>query len=341
MISNELKTLNCVLCGACVTIQTAWRAYLSRKLFKKYKTYCSYFKDYDMENFSSSDEEESQKYSTESKTEASTNKELFLDGLVSDYLRTNFRCDVLIIVEDKHYFCHSYVLYCNSEKFKKLIETSYSLKRNRSKHFSFRYKLFVSTKCWEVLNFYMYGHEISVEDDIFDELVLLANELRIDDLVFELKNISIIKESQADLSDCQSGKVVMYQSFNRNNNNNNNTCSSSELESICMAQKSLTSLNVLNVSKSEELTEPFLIVSSYFQFFNSVVDLFANQKLDKQRAFGYLSNNEYIDYSQMSSEQLKTCIYLLKTKMKLKNSKLIVRIIDIYLSKRSLTQIVR
>jgi hypothetical protein len=334
--SNELKTLSCILCGACVTIQTAWRAYASRKRFRKFKTFCSYFKDYDIEDFDSSDDDEEEEISSTTQANILTSEQLYLNTFVLNCLKNEFQCDVLILVQDKYYFCHSFVLWCNSRHFKEIFEASwYSRERTYHKEtVRFRFKLFVSAKCWQVLNMYMYGYDISIDEDIFDELVVLANELKIDDLVAELESVSQ-KESQISLSQVQSSELVLHKSVNTNNNNNNDSESS-----VSLSGKSSLDVDT-HTLKSEELKQPFLLVSNYFQFFNSVVDLFEQNKLDEEKAFGYLSNSEYIDYSQMSSMQLTECLYVLKMKMRLSNSDLIVKIINIYINKRSLTQIAR
>jgi hypothetical protein len=77
-------------------------------------------------------------------------------------------------------------------------------------------------------------------------------------------------------------------------------------------------------------SELFLKEDSY-DVFKQVIGLYFAKKISSQKVLDYLTSFQ-IDYASMNEKQLRKCIYLLKTLMKLKNSRLILNLIDIYLN---------
>jgi hypothetical protein len=330
---------SCSLCGACVTIQTAWRAYSSRQRFRLFKTYCSFFKDYTAETSDDDDDDDNNVCDNNSDLQEDTprpclsTQQSYLNTALLNLLQNNFRCDVDILVQGQAYPCHSYVLWCNSECFKEILEDKYASiltspeNNNITDPFQLKYELLASAKCWETLRSYMYGYSVTLDDDIVDELVYLANELRVEDLVFELEHTLILKESCLSLNE-KSESVESEQVVHVSCESESETGSTS-----------MTIMSATETSSNVESPPPFQLVTNYFNFFKCVIDLFTQRKLDKTKALGYLSDPACVDYTQMSSDQLQTCLLLLKTKMKLKDSDLITRIVGIYWNKRSLTQL--
>ena len=83
--------------------------------------------------------------------------------------------------------------------------------------------------------------------------------------------------------------------------------------------------NAINKSNADEL----------FDLFSSM----EQQKLNLEETQLYLSS-KFINYEKMNEIEIKKCIYLLKTRLKLQNKSLLTDLINIFLRKKN-TDLIR
>ncbi|CAF0806879.1 unnamed protein product [Brachionus calyciflorus] len=299
-----------VLDGAALTIQSAWRKYkfrqaLSLKINIKRLRHSLEHETYESEpSFVSSSISPSE---TESQT--------FLKNFSIYCLKSNFLCDVSIYVNNKIYLCHSVVLWCNSRYFKSLLE-KYENRCEIEDVRNFKFQVLCSNDCWEIVQNYMYGFDVTIKKGLLDELIYVTKQLKIDSLLDELTELLNRTES----------RECVFENLNKNQN-----CNSSSNASIPVT------LSTFSISDNQEILtmnskQPFQLISSYYKFFKCVVNFYRQKRLSLSKTLYYLSTN-YIDYTKMSESQLNKCLLMLKTHLKLCNSDLIVQIIDIYLNK--------
>lgn len=327
---EDLNNLKFILCGAAITIQSAWRGFRCRQNYNISKCLIQMKNsiqeqseetmslEYKLRDFMNDFQEIESECATKIQRAWRSYKsrkekglmapnfgsEIYLDNFSKYCFTNNFLCDVIIYVQNKIYYCHSVVLWCTSRYFKKLLERYDINERLWDK--KLKYQLLISTQCWEIIQSYIYGYDVVIDKDLLDELVHVANELKIEDLKRELR------------------KLPIDSNLNTNQNCNNNSTSSFSIDS-----KSSSSSLIYLASQ-----HPFQLISNYYKFFKCVINFYVEKKLSYAKTFIYLSTN-YIDYSKMNEAQLRKCIYLLKTKLKLSNSSLILKIIDIYLHNKS------
>ena len=229
----------------------------------------------------------------------------FYNYLTTKCIKNNFVYDVEIHLDNTTFNCHSLVLWHNSYYFQNLLE--------KSDKFSeiYQFKLKMPNDVWEVIQNFIYGYDISIPNRLIGKLNKACQELKIDSLLIQLNEMEV-------------------ENFTSNlNRNQNNNCDSNPSLSMAL------SLNSINDQIScLELNKPFQLISDNYKFFKCIINLYRRNKFTHSETLDYLSTN-YIDYSQMNDEQLNKCILMLKTYLKLRNSDLILKIIEIYLNKKN------
>ncbi len=288
----DFNNLHFVLCGAAITIQTYWRKYRLRKLLD-----CSF-------------------KLTKTSSLISTNviaEKLFinpqpsvenLDAMTKRYFNTNFQCDVEILVEKCEIFlCHSMVLWYNIGFFKERFPAA------RANETAIKYKFelpkAITKKCWKIIQDYIYGYDIKIDDALlFNQLAKACVKLDIPNLACKLKEHEL-------KSKCMNS--------NENTNNNNNNSFDDDYEGD-------------EETENESCHHPPLqLISNYYKFFKCVLSSYLKQKISLQQTYAYLSS-KFINYENMNDQELRKCIYLLKTKLKRHNSSsLIFDLIKIFL----------
>lgn len=249
---NNINHLNQILCGAAITIQSAWRAYKTKNQFS------------------------------------------FQNKLSIEYLNNQFQADVILFANDKVYYCHSFVLWHSSiyfrqmlENFEKNISKSGSIAYNRACQngkFKYKFELLFSSQYWELIHKFIYGYRIEFNIDLFSELLTISTKLKIYNLVNELN------------------KEFNYFILN----------------------------NKTEFSIDDYFKQPLEMFSTYFKFFKNVLLLFGKNKLSLKQTHDYLSSN-YINYSQMTRNELVKCIELIRlaNENKMFNSKLFKDLIQV------------
>ena len=140
--------IDCVLVGAAITIQTAWRKYV--------KT------------------------------------------LAASCVRNNAPdADVILFVQNQIFYCHSILLCSHSQVFKNLINNyktlEHDLDKNGADHcgkacggFRYKFELFIHPALWEIIQNYLYGHQVKLEPNVSKELLNIAEKFQINELVDQL-----------------------------------------------------------------------------------------------------------------------------------------------------------
>jgi hypothetical protein len=235
-------------------------------------------------------------------------------GLLCNHCLSNaFRCDVTIFVNRKVYFCHSLVLWSQSRYFKAILE-----KHRNHNLASYKFELLISNQSWEIVQKYIYGYDITIPRALLNELIYVSKEFKIENLKNEL--IKLKEETGSD-------------EFVFDNLNTNQNCNSNSSSSISVNFPSMSTVNqheALCLSSKQ----PFEVISNNYKFFKCVVNFYRHKKLDYEDTLFYLST-KHIDYSQMDEAQLKKCILMLKTYLNLRNSDLILHIVNVYLNKKN------
>lgn len=228
----------------------------------------------------------------------------FQSYLITKCINNNFIYDVKILINNVIFHCHSLVLWHSSLYFRNLL-----IKSDKNL-VTYQFQVNVSTDAWEIIQKFIYGYEIWIPDNLMDELERASKELKIDSLLNEL-NEQAVKNFTG--------------SLNKNHNNN-----SSSNPSLSLA----LSLNSIDDQASNfELYKPFQLISNNYKFFKCIINLYRHNKFTYSQTLHYLST-KFVDYSQMNDHQLNKCILMLKTYLKLRNSDLILKIIEIYLNKK-------
>ena len=267
-----------ILCGAAITIQAAWRGYLCRKAFKKNLNFVV------LNTINSN----SSGVSVNEETEQDNNS-ICISSQESIYFKNDFLSDVTINVEDKQYKCHSVVLWCNSGYFKKIFKANYMNQQNNKYHF----KVYTRSECWEIVQLFIYGNSVIVNEHLLNDLFELVEKLEIKELLEEIKKLS--------------HRMTIYSKSNLK------STIEQPSEPICIESK-----------------QRLQIITSYYLFFKCVINFHMTKKLSLNETLKYVSSN-YIDYSKMNEKELFNCIYILKTKIKIQNSILIPELINNYL----------
>lgn len=227
----------------------------------------------------------------------------FYNYLTTKCIKNNFLYDVEIQIDNVTFNCHSLVLWHNSHYFRSLLRKSDKLSE------TYQFKLKIPNDVWQIIQNFIYGYEITIPDRLIYQLDKACQELKIDSLLMQLNQMPIENFTS-----------------NLNKNQNNNCCSNPSLSTAL----SLNSIN--NQTSRLELNKPFQLISDNYKFFKCIINLYRRNKFTHSETLDFLSTS-YIDYSQMNDEQLNKCILMLKTYLKLRNSDLILKIIEIYLNK--------
>lgn len=308
--SNELNEY--VILGAVITIQAAWRAYKCRKEFKKKKfprpNSTHQNSDLKMQKCSVND----------------NSKHIFISGnsdtfsmnlFTKSCLMNAFMCDVAVIIEDAIFYCHSLALWTNSNYFKNIFENEQKLKidTNSNGKIKYKFRLLISKPCWIAIQNYIYGYKIEISKAILKELIDVANDLEIKNLLIDLRKNILFEGSNP--------KLVQSQISNKAYSNKMNA-------------RLLDSLNFDNNNIKHNKDDPnsFQILGNYYNFFKFILNSYIKKKISLEQANEYFSS-KYINYETMNEKQLRKCIYLLKTKTRIQNSALLTEIINVFLKK--------
>ena len=145
---TDPEHIDCIIVGAAITIQAAWRRYV--------KT------------------------------------------LGANSVRNNGpNPDVILFVQNRIFYCHSIVLCSHSQVFKSLIDNykilEHDLDKSESNHcgkacggFKYKFELFIQPALWEIIQNYLYGHQVKLEPDVSKELLNIAEKFQINELVNQL-----------------------------------------------------------------------------------------------------------------------------------------------------------
>lgn len=231
------------------------------------------------------------------------NTDTFHNYLTNKCIKNNFVYDVQILINNVTFYCHSLVLWHKSVYFRNLLT-------KWNKNGNYQFQLNISKDSWEIIQRFMYGYDIEVPNRLVDELGGICHDLKIDGLMNELNE-----------------QVAENFIGNLNKNQNNNSSSNPSL-SLAL---SLNSIN--DQACNLTLDRPFQLISNNYKFFKCIINLYRKKKFTYSQTLHYLSTS-FVDYSQMNDEQLNKCILMLKTYLKLRNSDLILNIIEIYLNKK-------
>lgn len=263
--SFDKTDLGAILDGAALTIQNSWRNYQSRAKPSKPPV----------------------------KPDPTIQD---LDRHVKSSIQNDFLCDVELTVENETFNCHSLVLSVNSGYFRRVFS-----EYNRNQQDKYKFELRTSSRCWQLIQDYMYGYDIMIARKLLDTVVRIARELEITDMIASLDNLAATRS------------ISMF-SLNPNETRTIYD-DDSENELVCLSP-----------------SQPVHLITNYYKFVKCVVYFYCQGKLDKTTAVHYLSF-EFIDYFRMTHRQLRKCIGWFKTKLKLENSELLVQIIDLYARK--------
>lgn len=78
--------------------------------------------------------------------------------------------DVMLLVKKKLFYCHSVVLWSNSEFFKEQIESFNNhriLESETNSQYKYKFELFVDLECWELICNFIYGKRIKIHKKVF------------------------------------------------------------------------------------------------------------------------------------------------------------------------------
>lgn len=301
MKNSRINELYFISHGAAIIIQKAWRAF--------YKTENNV--NNNNNRFCETDDD---KYSSSSSSvlsrKASSNylsEKTDLSRLVNNCLYNFFKCDVEIIVENRRYVCHSVVLWSSSGLFRSMLDCD---NRDSSDHM-IRFYIETFVECWDYVYLFIYGYEAELPKDkkIINHLFRLIIKLEIYNLIEKFNLNDKIREKSNYLSDVNSFSLKETSS-----------------ESIYEYDKLETGCSFLGIS-------PKMLLSDSYKTLKLIINMFETGVFSFGAAYKHLLNRKLIDYNEMSENQLQNTLYLLKTKMKLKNSTLIPQIIDIYMKK--------
>ena len=81
--------------------------------------------------------------------------------------KNNFLPDVMLVVEKKIFHCHSVVLWSNSEFLKEQIDTYNDYDTIEDNQYKYKFELFISLKCWELICDFIYGNQIKIHKKVF------------------------------------------------------------------------------------------------------------------------------------------------------------------------------
>lgn len=245
---EDVDELLLVLNGAAVIIQSAWRAYKCRESLKlaneltKLKLEDCYIDE--MEKTPAAVIQNSWRTLDTSKSCL-----IAVNQFMHESISNNFLCDVIIYVQNSVYYCHSVVLWSNSGYFRDIFQQDEM--SSTTSNLKYKFELFVSCACWELVQRYIYGHDITVDADLIDELMQLAQQLRINDLIDDLDRVNRPKNSTI-------------------------TSTSNSTQSSCV-----------NLSA----THPPHLINDYYKFFKCVVHFYTQRKLSLHKTFHYLSSD--------------------------------------------------
>jgi hypothetical protein len=268
---NDLKVL---LIGAAIVIQTAWRRFKLKIKSNKDK----YFNIL---------------------TSSIDNQKCYLKNFKSYCYNNNFLSDVIIYVDDRIYYCHSFVLWCNSQYFRNIfqendfnsnlvnssnnnnnlieIDDINSFENDRFYHkFRYEFKILINHKYWELILRFIYGYDIYIEPKQTQHLYDLSKMLQINELRKALSPL---------LYNVDRTPKTTTQSFKGNS-------------SYYFIQSEQSNIELIN----------------HYRFFECVLNYYENDRLCCIKTKYYLSS-QYIDYWQMSANQLLKCLNLLKEKL--------------------------
>jgi hypothetical protein len=305
---NDADTLFHILNGAALTIQSCWRNYA--KTLNNYNT--------------------------------TTNKKKHHHHLLTSpfsnphvqqaCIETGSSCDVIIYVHGKAFYCHSHILSATSAYFRKTLPNNNTNTQHQITYMKF--ELLVSEKCWRVVQKFMYGYDVEIDDSdelLLAQLVRIARELEMTELLRELSKLSRFDQQYSSSSSSSSASS----STSLTPSTPFSLTKSAKYDIYYLSSSSSASCNETTTTTIYSVHEkPIqLVISNFYEFFKCVVYFYCRKKLDLNTAYAYLAP-DFIDYSQMSDCQLRKCLYLLKTKLKLKNSRLLLKVIEIYMGKK-------
>ena len=195
--SVELNNLHFVICGAALTIQSAWRIYWLNKSCRMSSKL----------NVNTTNE-----HISATKIQALWRGAKCRQKLLPQSSNQSIRRDVEVIVEQTETFlCHSIVLWHNSGYFKEKLLASMFCESSLNESppiYKFELPMSISRECWRTIQNYFYGHEIKIYDRAsFNQVMNASVELDIERLTAKLKKF-ILKSNLSDTT------IV-----NKNNNN--------------------------------------------------------------------------------------------------------------------------